>query len=129
MFTAIATLIGTIVTGITSTLRGKQKIKAAVIENRARLAASTQEYNAAWELRALENAGWKDELLFLSIIGVYVYSAVDPDGAAVMFKNWEAIPEWFRTVTLWTVASIVGIKKLADYGPPLVKGIKDVFGK
>jgi len=122
-------LIGTIVTGITSTLKGKQKIKAAVVERKAELAASTQEFNAAWELRALENAGWKDELLFLSIIGVYVYSAIDPDGAAVMFENWEAIPEWFRTVTLWTVASIVGVKKLADYAPPLVKGIKDIFGK
>ena len=127
MFTAIATLIGTVITGITSTLKGKQKIKAAVIERRAELAASAQEQNAAWELRALENAGWKDELLFLSIIGVYVYSAIDPEGAQQMFANWEKIPEWFRTVTLWTVASIVGVKKLADYAPPLVKGVKEAL--
>ena len=123
------TLISTLIAGATQYFKGRQKVKQAVLDNKVRLAASTQEYNAAWELRALENAGFKDELLFLSIIGVYVYSAIDPDGAAVMFKNWEAIPEWFRTVTLWTVASIVGIKKLADYAPPLIKGIKDVFGK
>jgi len=125
----IITLISTLIGGATQYFKGKQKIKAAVIDNKARLAASDQEYNAAWELKALENAGWKDELLFLSIIGVYVYSAIDPDGAATMFENWKAIPEWFRTVTLWTVAGIVGIKKLADYAPPLIKGIKDVFSR
>ena len=129
MFTAIAMLAKTVVGGITQHFKGKQKIKSAVIERRAELAASAQEQNAAWELRALENAGWKDEVLFLAIVGVYVYSAIDPDGAAVMFENWAAIPEWFRTVTLWMVASIVGVKKLADYAPPLVKGIKDIFGK
>ena len=129
MFTAIAALIGTIVTGITSTLKGKQKIKQASMDNRARLAADRESNNAIWEIRALENVGAKDEILFYAIVAVYVYSAFDPDGAAAMFKNWEAIPLWFQKITMAMVASIVGLKKLSDYGPPLVKGIKDIFGK
>lgn len=129
MFTAIATLVTTLVGGATQFFKGKQKIKQASMDNRARLAADRESNNAIWEIRALENVGAKDEVLFYAIIAVYVYSGFDPEGAATMFKNWEAIPLWFQKITMAMVASVVGLKKLSDYGPPLVKGIKDIFGK
>lgn len=117
------------VDGLAGHLENKQKIKAAVAENKARLAASEQDHNHDWEMRQLENAGWKDDILFYALLGMYVYSAIDPEGASRVFKNWEAIPEWFSQVTFWMVASILGVKKLGDYVPGLIAGIKQAVKK
>lgn len=127
MFAAIAGLASTIIGGIKDHLKGKQEIKKAITENKVRLAQSAQEYNHEWEMASLANAGWKDDVLFYAIVAMYVYSAFDPEGAANVFKNWEIIPNWFREITMWLVASIVGVRKLGQYLPEMLKGIKDIF--
>jgi len=127
MFTVIAGLIGTAIGGIKQHLENKQQIKKAVTENKIRLAQSAQEANHDWEMASLANAGWKDDVLFYAIIAMYVYSAVDPEGAAKVFKNWEIIPDWFRQVTFYLVASVIGVKKFGEYVPGALKNIKDVF--
>lgn len=123
MFSLISTLIG----GVTQFFKGRQEIKKAVIENKVRLAKDAQSFNHEWEMASLTNAGYKDDILFYAIVGMFVYSAIDPDGAAKVFKNWEAIPAWFREITMWMVASIIGVRKLGQYLPELMKGIRDVF--
>ncbi len=76
-------------------------------------------------MRALTNAGWKDEAPFILIMAMWVYSAFDPGGAKVVFENWKtAIPEWYQRITMWLVASIIDVKKIGDYGPVLIAGIK-----
>jgi len=48
----------------------------------------------------------------------------------MVFQNWkEAIPEWYQQITMWLVASIIGVKKIEDYGLALVAGIKAAIGK
>lgn len=121
------TLIGTLISGATQYFKGKQEVKKAVIENKVRLAKDAQEFNHEWEMASLMNAGYKDDVLFYAIVGVFVYSAIDPEGAGKVFANWETIPAWFREITMWMVASIVGVKKLGQYLPELMKGIRDVF--
>jgi len=41
----------------------------------------------------------------------------------------EKIPEWFRTITIWMVASIVGVKKIGDYLQGLIAGVKAALKK
>lgn len=129
MFTAIAMLAKTVIGGITQHFQGKQKIKQANIDNRARLAASDREYNHEWEMKQLENAGWKDDFLFYGFLAMFVWAGFDPDGARQFFLNLQVLPEWFIKTWMWIVASVVAVKKVGDYVPSLVKGVKDVFGK
>lgn len=113
-----------VVDGINQHFADKRKLKHTIQVNKDRLAADRNSNNHDWEMRQLANAGWKDEVLFLAIIGMYAYSAIDPEGAGKVFTRWEAIPDWFRTITMWMVAAVLGVKKLGDYVPPLIKGIK-----
>lgn len=125
MFGAIAELVKTAVGGVSGYFKRKQKIQEAVAENKARLAAAEHSHNATWELRSLENAGWKDEILFVAIISMYVYSAFDPDGAARVFRVWdETIPAWYREITFWLVASVLGVKKIGEYLPGAVSELR-----
>ena len=124
---AVSALGTTLINGVSGYFQRKQKIKEAVATNKARLASQENEFNHEWEMKSLDNAGWKDDVLFYSVIGMYFYSAVDPDGAAQVFANWDTIPEWFRKITMVLVASVVGIKKLGDYLPALINGVKDAF--
>lgn len=129
MFTALAALGTTIITGIVDHFKGKQEIKKAVVENKIRLAQSSQEFNQAWEMKQLENAGWKDDVLFYAWLAFFIWSGFDPDGAASVLKSWEALPEWFLKITFWIVAAVLGVKKLGDYLPGAIKGVKGALGK
>ena len=114
-----------IIKPVSDWMRRKQELKEAINNNKIRMAESEQDHNQDWEIRSLENAGWKDEILFFAIVGMYVYSAVYPEGAAVVFENWDTvIPEWFSKITMWMVASILGVKKIGDYLPGAIAGIK-----
>ena len=111
-------------------MRRKQELKEAINNNKIRMAESEQDHNQNWEMRSLENAGWKDEILFFAIVGMYIYSAIDPDGAKVVFDNWDTvIPSWFSKITMWMVASILGVKKIGDYLPGAIAGIKAALKK
>ena len=125
----VGALIGSVVNGVTGYLDNKQKIKNAVADRKAELARDKRSHDAKWELDALNGSGWMDDALFIAIVAMYVYSAIDPDGAGKVFKNWESIPQWFQTITMSLVASIVGLKKLADYGPMAIKGVMGAFRK
>jgi hypothetical protein len=129
MIPFIGALLSTVTSGVVEHFKDKRKIKAAITENKIRLAQDQQNFNQDWEMKQLDNAGWKDEALFIAIIAMYLYSAFDPVGAAAVFANWELIPEWFRTITMWMVAGIVGVKKIGDYLPGAIKGIKEAVKK
>jgi len=122
-------LVGTIIGGIKDHFEGKRKLKQAVTENKIRLAQSQQSHNHEWEMKQLENVGWKDDVLFYGFIAMFVWAGFDPDGARQFFDNLNALPEWFIKTWFWLVASVVGVKKVGDYLPNVVGGIKDIFRK
>ena len=125
---AISEFLAAVVKSGTGIIKRRQDLKTAKTENEARLLRDEQSHNQAWEMRALTNAGWKDEALFILIMAMWVYSAIDPEGAKVVFENWkEAIPEWYRKITMWLVASIIGVKKIGDYLPGVIVGIKSAM--
>lgn len=126
---AVAGLATTIVNGVTDHFKDKQELKKAVQQNRMRLAQSDQEFNHEWEMKQLENAGWKDDVLFFAWIGFFVWSGFFPDDAGRVITAWEALPDWFLQITFWIVAAVLGVKKIGDYLPGALRGLKDALGK
>jgi len=125
VFGAVSDLMSQGVSSITDILKRRQEIKNAENERKADMLRDKEKYNSQWELSSLANAGWKDDVLFYAIIGMYAYSAIDPEGAAVVFRNWDTvIPEWFQKITFWLVASVIGVKKFGDYVPGVIAGVK-----
>jgi len=110
-------------------LEGKRRIKAAITENRVRMAESEQTHNQTWEMKQLDNAGWKDDILFYAFIALFVWAGIDPDGAALFFENLNVLPDWFIKTWFWLMASILGVKKIGDYVPALMGAIKDITKK
>jgi len=125
---AVAGLLSTMVDGVTGHMKRKQELKKSVMENRMRLARSDQEFNHEWEMKQLENAGWKDDVLFFAWIGFFVWSGMDPERAGEVILAWEKLPDWFLQVTFWIVAAVLGVKKIGDYMPGVVRGMKDAMG-
>ena len=124
-FGAIDDLLGQGIKSITGYFQRKQEIKAADNERRSDMIREKGQWDHEWELASLQNAGWKDDVLFYAIIGMYVYSAIDPEGAAVVFNNWSTvIPEWFQKITFWLVGSVLGVKKIGQYLPGAIAGVK-----
>ena len=124
MITAILELGKMIVGGITDSFKGKREIKKAVVQNKIRLAQSEQEHNQDWELKQLENRGYKEDVLFYAFILMFVWAGFDPDGSQKFFTNINTLPEWFIKTWFWLVASVLGVKKIGDYLPNLVSGVR-----
>lgn len=126
---ALAGLASAVVDGIREHIKGRQEIKRAVVENKIRLAGSSLEFNQAWEMKQLENAGWKDDVLFYAWLAFFVWSGFDPAAAAEVLQSWEALPEWFLKITFWIVAAVLGVKKLGDYLPGTIRGVRRALGE
>jgi hypothetical protein len=105
-------------------LESRRRIKEAVTANKIRLAEDQQTHNHAWELMQLENVGWKDDVLFYAFIFMFVWAGIDPVGSGQFFTNLQILPEWFIKTWFWVVASVLGVKKIGDYAPALIAGIK-----
>jgi hypothetical protein len=102
----------------------KRKIKEAITQNKIRMALSTQEHNQTWELMQLENVGWKDDVLFYAFIVMFVWAGFYPEPAKAFFTNLQVLPTWFIKTWFWVVASVLGVKKIGDYAPALIAGVR-----
>lgn len=118
-----------IIGGIKDHFEARRKIKEAVTENKIRMALSEQSHNQTWEMKQIENSGWKDDVLFYAWIAFFAWTAYDPEQARIVFENWKILPEWFLNVSGWIIGSVLGVKKLGDYLPPLIGGVKEVLKK
>jgi hypothetical protein len=125
---AVAGLVTLVVEGVRDHLKGNQEIKKAVVENKIRLAQSSQEFNQAWEMAQLENSGWKDDVLFYAWLAFFIWSGFCPEEAETVLRAWEALPEWFLKITFWIVAAVLGVKKLGDYLPGAVSAVRRAAG-
>ncbi len=107
----------------------KHKMKVSLIQNRQRLAESQQTHNHEWEMKQLENVGYKDDILFYAWIGFFVYSGVFPEKAMVVFNGWNTMPAWFMEVSFWIIASVLGVKKIGENLPGMIAGIRGAIVK
>lgn len=129
MFTLLGTLGSTIIGGIIDHFKGKQAVKAAVVQNKIRLAQSEQSHNQDWEMKQLDNAGWKDDVLFYAFIVLFVWTGFDPTASHAFFVNLAVLPGWVLKTWFWLLAGVLGVKKIGDYGPALVSSLKQLVSK
>lgn len=129
MISAIVELGSMIVGGVKDHFEGKRKVKRAIVENKVRLAQSEQSHNQKWEMMQIDNTGWKDDVLFYAFIVMFVWAGFDPEGSKAFFNNLNVLPEWFIKTWFWIVASILGVKKIGDYLPNAISGVKEAFKK
>ena len=127
LWTAITGLAGSIVDGVKEHHKGKRKVKQAIINNQIRMAQSEQTHNQDWEMKQLDNTGWKDDVLFYAFIALFVWAGFDPEGSGKFFTNLSTLPDWFIKTWFWIVASVLGVKKIGDYAPGLISGITKAF--
>lgn len=120
----IGDIASEIIGGVRDHFAGKRKVKQAIVENKIRLAASEQTHNQAWEIKQIDNSGWKDDVLFYAWIGFFAWTAIDPETARVVFDNWSQLPDWFLELTFWIVGSVIGVRKIGQELPVLVSGVK-----
>ncbi len=118
-----------LVGGVKNHFENKQKLKQAIVDNKIRLAQSAQSHNNDWEMKQLDNVGWKDDILFYAFILLFVWAGFDPDGATIFFTNLKILPEWFIKTWFWIVASVIGVKKIGDYLPGMIKGVTNAVRK
>lgn len=124
MVSPILDIVGSVVGGVTDHYKAKRELKAAVSRNNIRMAESSQTHNQNWEILQLKNAGYKDDVLFYAWIMFFVYSGFYPEGAAEVVKNWEVLPDWFLKISFVLVGTVTGVKKLGDYIPVIIRGVK-----
>lgn len=129
MISAIISLGTMLIGGVKDHFEGKRKVKQAIVENKVRLAQSEQSHNQKWEMMQIDNTGWKDDVLFYAFIVMFVWAGFDPEGSKAFFSNLNVLPEWFIKTWFWIVASVLGVKKIGDYLPNAISGIKTAFKK
>ena len=78
----------------------------------------------AWEQRAQENSGWKDEFLVvifsIPLIGGFVPGL--EEYVQQGFHSFESMPDWYQAAIGVIVASVFGVRKFTDL-MSLKKGI------
>ena len=129
MFGAIAGLAGQIVGGFRDHFEDKRKLKKAKTDAKIQRLNSKQDHKQKWEIKQLENTGWKDDVLFYFFIGLFIYTGFYPEMAKDFFENLSILPGWFIKTWMSIVASVLGLKKFTDYGPKAVEAFKDTLKK
>jgi len=129
MFSAIAGIATSIVSGVTGYFKRKQQLKDAVTKAKIERVSDRQNHDQKWEILSVEQAGWKDDILFYAFIAMFIWAGFDPEGASQFFENINKLPPWFVKTWMWLVASVIGVKKIGDYVPKALKTVKDAIKK
>ena len=127
MLATITALGSALISGVSGWFKRKQELKQAKHDNKVRLLRDTESHNHEWEMKQLDGAGWKDDVLFYAWIGFFIWSGFDPDGAGEVLNAWEKLPPWFLEVSFWIIGAVLGVKKLGDYLPSMLKGVKSAL--
>ena len=126
---AVTSIASNVVGGVTDHFKDKRKLKSAKVEAKLKRLQEAQFHDQEWEIKSLEGNGWKDDILFYTWLGIIIWSGFFPEQATVFFNNLNIMPEWFIKIFFWLVASILGVKKIGEYAPNAVKGIKNAIKK
>lgn len=129
VWSLVGGLAKSIVGGVKDHFEDKRKLKKAKTDAKIQRLQSKQDHKQKWEIKQLENTGWKDDILFYFFLAMFVWAGFYPEMSQEFFTNIQKLPEWFIKTWMWLVASVLGVKKIGDYGPQAVKSMKDAFEK
>ena len=104
-----------IVQGILDNRKNKREVKAAIQEKRLENIREGRIAEAQWNLKAIENAGWKDEWLTLVLsvpfVGAFIPGMVPHLRAG--FQVLETMPVWYQGAVAVMIAASFGYQKYA----------------
>lgn len=129
IFDGIISLATSIVGGIKDSQEDKRKLKRAKTDARINRMHNAQNHDQKWEILQLEQNGWKDDVLFYAFIAMFIWAGFCPEAAHEFFQNLDILPPWFVKTWMWLVASVLGVKKIGDYAPKMIKELKDAIKK
>lgn len=108
----------------------KREIKRAQVNAKIeRLNSMENPEDQKWEIKEVDSAGIKDDVLFYAIIFMFVWAGFDPVGAEKFFNNINLLPDWFVKTWFWLITTVLGIKKASQYAPKAFKEIHDIIKK
>lgn len=117
----LAELFSEPVKGYVERKKIKTTAKVEVMKAQARAAIEAAENGQRaeidWDLRALDNSGWKDEYLtiVLSIPAVLCFIPMGQPLVVNGFVALEQTPDWYIYVFGSVVAAGVGIRRISDF--------------
>jgi len=93
------------------------ELRAKAAEQAAAIAAENGRALRAWEVAALENAGWKDEW-FTVLLSVPLILAFIPGAAPYIsagFGALEVCPDWYKVGVGSAIAAAFGVRPAVDF--------------
>ncbi len=127
MFTAIAGLAGTLISGVTGYFSDKQKIKATETEGQVKLSQAKTDAlidiiktqgagDIAWENTQIQNSGWKDEWWTVLFSTPLIMSFIPAAQETVQegFVIIGTLPEWYQIGVGIAISAAFGCKKFVD---------------
>lgn len=104
-----------LVKGVLKDREHKRDLKNAIKEKQIERAKAGDLAEVQWNIKSLENSGWKDEWLtiILSIPLVLVFFPMMVEEIMAGFAALEQTPEWYRAAIGVMIASAFGYQKIA----------------
>lgn len=118
VLSVLSSLAGGVFTDWQERRRDQREVERAVVENKIRLAQSTETHNNEWEMAALAGT---DKLVrrlsFMAWSAPLIWAAYDATAAAAYFSTaLTALPEWYVAGYLGITGAIWGIAELKSSG-------------
>ena len=124
-------LIGSVISGISSYVSKKQDITHAEMENTAALLRDRESNNSAWEMATLSDKDkWLRRISFGMFAGPFIWALFDAPGVYAYFNvALKAMPDWYVQTFMSMIGGIWGVSALKNTLPSLVGGIMKALRK
>jgi len=101
--------------------KAKHDRDLAIIENQSRLAADRETYNHQWELESLKgNSHYLRIACFIQLALPLTITCVWPEKGQDIFRNLEAVPQWFVQLYMIVIGSVWGIHEFKSAAPQVI---------
>lgn len=115
MFASILELGSTLANGVISCIKGKQELNRAVIDNKIRLAQSTEQYNHEWEMAQLRDQDWFiRRISFILIVAPAFITCFCPSCGEHIFTVFNTLPHWYTEMFGTIMFAVWGIHAIKN---------------
>lgn len=108
----------------------KADLELAIINNKARLAESTESHNSEKEMKTLEIATpWVRWVIVFHVLALFDVGILWPERAVEVYENLAKMPEWVVGLFVTIFGFYFVVSKLSDKGADMVaawRGTRDV---
>ena len=104
--------------------QAKHTRNLAVINNQARLAEDTAQYNHAWEMESLKgNPKWLRVLCFLQIALPLNIAVISPETGNAIWANLDNVPGWYVQLYMIVIGAVWGVHEFKQAAPAVIGSV------